>query len=196
MSAGNADRPGAGPAIILSFALTAVACIFSALCYAEFAAMVPLSGSAYTYAYATPGELVAWIIGWDLIIEYAVGNVAVAISWSGYFQELLRGLGVPFPALLGIDYRSAAQASAHVAGAQAGGVDLTSLGDSVTRAAQALVEAPHAAGIPLIFNLPAFVIVMLITWVLLRGISESAWLNTSMVALKLVIITFFVLVGV
>src|SRR3989475_10510823 len=175
-AAGDPMRPGAGPALILSFVITGVACGFAALCYAEFAAMVPLSGSAYTYAYATLGELVAWIIGWDLIIEYAVGNVAVAISWSGYFQELLRGLGVPFPAWLGIDYRSAAQAAAQLAGAQAGGVDLTSLGDSVTRAAQALVEAPHAAGIPLIFNLPAFVIVMLITWVLVRGISESAWL--------------------
>src|SRR3989475_1018059 len=194
-AAGGSSHLGAGPALVLSFVLVAIACAFSAFCYAEFAAMVPLSGSAYTYAYATLGELVAWIIGWDLIIEYAVGNVAVAISWSGYFQELLRGLGVPFPTWLGIDYRSAAQAAAQVAGAQAGGVDLTSLGDSVTRAAQALVEAPHAAGIPLIFNLPAFVIVMLITWVLVRGISESAWLNTSMVALKLVIIAFFIVVG-
>src|SRR2546427_9393115 len=88
-TAGNADRPGAGPAIILSFALTAVACIFSALCYAEFATMIPISGSAYTYAYATLGEMVAWIIGWDLIIEYAVGNIAVAISWSGYFNNIL-----------------------------------------------------------------------------------------------------------
>ena len=91
---GDAVRPGAGPAIILSFVLTAVACGFAALCYAEFAAMVPIAGSAYTYAYATLGELLAWTIGWDLILEYAVGNVAVAISWSGYFQELLRGLGM------------------------------------------------------------------------------------------------------
>jgi APA family basic amino acid/polyamine antiporter len=194
-AAGGSSHLGAGPALVLSFVLVAIACAFSAFCYAEFAAMVPLSGSAYTYAYATLGELVAWIIGWDLIIEYAVGNVAVAISWSGYFQELLRGLGVPFPAWLGIDYRSAAQAAAQVAEAQAGGVDLTSLGVSVTRAAQALMDAPHVAGIPLIFNLPAFVIVMLITWVLVRGISESAWLNTSMVALKLVIIAFFIVMG-
>src|SRR5207249_9799489 len=88
-AAGNADRPAAGPAIILSFILTAVACIFSALCYAEFAAMIPIAGSAYTYAYATLGEMVAWIIGWDLIIEYAVGNIAVAISWSGYLNDIL-----------------------------------------------------------------------------------------------------------
>ena len=93
----------------MSFVLTAVACGFAALCYAEFAAMVPVAGSAYTYAYATLGELVAWIIGWDLIIEYAVGNVAVAISWSGYFQELLRGLGLHIPAWLGTDFRTAAQ---------------------------------------------------------------------------------------
>src|SRR5207247_6663284 len=137
-AAGDAARPGAGPALIVSFVLTAVACGFAALCYAEFAAMVPISGSAYTYAYATLGELVAWIIGWDLIIEYAVGNVAVAISWSGYFQELVRGVGMPFPTWLGIDYRSAAQAAAQVAEAQAGGLDLASLGISVTRAAQAL----------------------------------------------------------
>ena len=195
-AAGGSAHLGAGPALVLSFVLVGIACAFSAFCYAEFAAMVPVSGSAYTYAYATLGELVAWIIGWDLIIEYAVGNVAVAISWSGYFQELLRGLGVPFPTWLGIDYRSAAQAAAQVAEAQANSVDLTSLGVSVTRAAQALVDAPHLAGIPLVFNLPAFVIVMLITWVLVRGISESAWLNTSMVMLKLVIIGFFIAIGV
>src|SRR5678810_811499 len=85
---GDSARPGAGPAIVLSFLLTAVACGFAALCYAEFASMVPVSGSAYTYAYASLGELVAWIIGWDLIIEYAVGNVAVAISWGNYFKTV------------------------------------------------------------------------------------------------------------
>src|SRR6185437_15013412 len=86
---GDALRPGAGPAIVFSFLLTAIACGFAALCYAEFAAMVPISGSAYTYAYASLGEFVAWIIGWDLIIEYAVGNIGVAIGWAGYFRELL-----------------------------------------------------------------------------------------------------------
>ena len=93
-AAGDPTRPGAGPALILSFVVTAIACGFAALCYAEFAAMVPISGSAYTYAYATLGELVAWIIGWDLIIEYAVGNVAVAISWGNYFKTLLAGFGI------------------------------------------------------------------------------------------------------
>ncbi len=89
-AAGGGDHLGAGPALVLSFVITAITCGFAALCYAEFASMVPISGSAYTYAYATLGELIGWIIGWDLIIEYAVGNVAVAISWAGYFQELLR----------------------------------------------------------------------------------------------------------
>ena len=98
-AAGDATRPGAGPALILSFVLTAIACGFAALCYAEFAAMVPISGSAYTYAYATLGELVAWIIGWDLIIEYAVGNVAVAICWGNYFKTLLVGVRHRHPRL-------------------------------------------------------------------------------------------------
>src|SRR5213592_3629704 len=90
-AAGDPARPGAGPALVVSFVLTAVACGFIALCYAEFASMVPVSGSAYTYAYGTLGELLAWIIGWDLILEYAVGNVAVAVSWSGYFNDFLAG---------------------------------------------------------------------------------------------------------
>jgi APA family basic amino acid/polyamine antiporter len=106
-AAGDALRPGAGPALILSFAITAVACGFAALCYAELAALVPISGSAYTYSYATFGELIAWIIGWDLMIEYGVGNIAVAISWSGYFTELLRGLGINLPPWATIDFRSA-----------------------------------------------------------------------------------------
>ena len=104
---GDALRPGAGPAIILSFLLTALTCGFAALCYAEFAAMVPISGSAYTYAYASLGELVAWIIGWDLIVEYAVGNIGVAIGWSGYFRELLSHFGLSLPAWLATDFRSA-----------------------------------------------------------------------------------------
>src|SRR5690349_15234596 len=139
-AAGGADHLGAGPALVLSFILVAIACGFAALCYAEFAAMVPVSGSAYTYAYATLGELVAWIIGWDLIIEYAVGNVAVAISWSGYFQELLRGFNLELPKWLGIDFRSAAQAARQIAEAQAANVDLASIGIPVQRAAQALAE--------------------------------------------------------
>src|SRR5512136_887025 len=127
-ASGGADHLGAGPAVALSFLLTAVACGFAALCYAEFAAMVPIAGSAYTYAYGTLGELVAWIIGWDLILEYAIGNVAVAVSWSGYFQELLRGLGLAIPGWLGMDYRSAAQAARQVAATTAAGGDVSGLG--------------------------------------------------------------------
>ncbi len=193
--AGGADHAGAGPAIILSFVLSAVACGFAGLCYAEFAAMVPVSGSAYTYAYATLGELVAWIIGWDLILEYAVGNVAVAISWSGYFQELLRGFGLHWPLWLGVDFRSALQAAKQVAAAKTAGVDPATLDASTRLAAQALADAPRLAGVPLIFNVPAFSIVMLLTWILVRGIRESSWFNSALVIVKLVILVFFMVLG-
>jgi APA family basic amino acid/polyamine antiporter len=190
-AAGGAGHTGAGPALIISFIITALTCGFAALCYAEFASMVPIAGSAYTYAYATLGEFIAWIIGWDLIIEYAVGNVAVAISWSGYFQELLRVVGLHMPEWLGIDYRTAAQAAHQFATA----ADPTSLSDATLRAAGAFGHAPRIFDLPIVFNVPAFAIVMLITWVLVIGIRESAWFNTSMVVLKLVIIAFFVVFG-
>jgi APA family basic amino acid/polyamine antiporter len=170
-AAGDPTRPGAGPALILSFVLTGIACGFAALCYAEFAAMVPISGSAYTYAYATLGELVAWIIGWDLIIEYAVGNVAVAISWGNYFKTLVSGLGIVIPDWLSTDYRTAA----HIPGL--------------------LASAPHLFGVPIVFNILAFGIVAAITVVLVIGIRESATINTTMVLLKLVVLGFFVVVG-
>jgi len=191
-AAGGSAHVGAGPAVVLSFVLTAIACGFAALCYAEFAAMVPVAGSAYTYAYATLGELIAWIIGWDLILEYAVGNVAVAVSWSGYFQELLRGLGLSWPGWLGMDYRSAAQAARHLAAA---GGDPAALNAVARQAADVFAAAPRVAGVPVILDLPAFLIVAFITWVLVRGIRESAWLNSAMVALKLVVIAFFIIVG-
>src|SRR2546428_8101321 len=130
-AAGDGSHAGAGPALIVSFVLVAIACGFAALCYAEFAALVPAAGSAYTYAYATLGQLVAWIIGWDLILEYAVGNVAVAISWSEYFQTLLRGFHVQWPLWLGVDYRSALAGAQAVADATALGNDLSALGDSL-----------------------------------------------------------------
>ncbi len=195
-AAGADARPGAGPGLVLSFVLTAIACGFAALCYAELASMVPVSGSAYTYTYATLGELVAWIIGWDLIIEYGIGNAAVAISWSGYFQELVRGLGLDFPAWLGLDYRSAAQAAERVAGAQAGGLDpVAALGPAAVRMADALAAAPRIGGLPIVLNLPAAGIVMALTWILVIGIRESAWVNSLMVAVKLVIIAGFVVLG-
>lgn len=193
--AGGGEHVGAGPAIILSFVLVAVACALAGFCYAEFASMVPTAGSAYTYAYATLGELIAWIIGWDLILEYAVGNVAVAISWSGYFQELLRGLHLTWPSWLGVDYRSALQAAHKVAELQAMHGNLGALDPDTQRAAAAWAAAPQLAGFHFVFNLPAFLIVMLLTWILVLGIRESAWFNSVMVAVKLVIILFFLVVG-
>jgi len=170
-AAGDLARPGAGPALILSFVLTAVACGFAALCYAEFAAMVPISGSAYTYSYATLGELVAWIIGWDLIIEYAIGNVAVAISWGNYFKTFVAGFGLIIPDWLSTDYRTAG----HIPGL--------------------LESAPHLLGVPIVFNLLAFGIVSLITIVLVIGIRESASMTSIMVMLKLLVLGFFVFIG-
>ncbi|HWA41282.1 MAG TPA: amino acid permease [Gemmatimonadales bacterium] len=184
---GDAARPGAGPAIVLSFLLTAVACGFAALCYAEFAAMVPISGSAYTYSYAALGELVAWIIGWDLIVEYAVGNIGVAIGWAGHFRELMSHFGVAVPAWLATDYRSAFDAVHAVA---AGATDAGNL-----YLASAVDLAPRIAGIPLIFNLPAFLVVMAITVVLVIGVRESANTNNAMVVLKIGLILFFIAVG-
>ena len=184
---GDSLRPGAGPAIVVSFLITALTCGFAALCYAEFAAMVPISGSAYTYAYASLGELVAWIIGWDLIIEYAVGNIGVAIGWSGYFRELLTHFGISMPAWLSTDYRSAHMAAEAVA---SGAADPSSL-----YLASALSTAPQLFGFPVIANLPAFLIVLLITVVLVIGIRESANTNTAMVVLKIAVILFFCAVG-
>jgi basic amino acid/polyamine antiporter, APA family len=169
-AAGDAHRLGAGPGLMLSFVLAAVVCAFVALCYAEIAAMVPISGSAYTYSYATMGELIAWIIGWDLIIEYAVGNVAVAISWANYFKTLMKSAGFIIPDWISIDYTTAHKIPG-------------------------LIEsAPHLFGIPIVFNLPAISIVAAITIILLIGIRESAWFNAGMVMIKLVVLGFFVVV--
>ena len=194
-AAGGPNHLGAGPALVVSFIMVAIACTFAALCYAEFAAMVPVSGSAYTYAYATLGELVAWLIGWDLILEYAVSNAAVAISWSAYFQELLRGFQITFPAWLGTDYRSAVQAAARLAEAQAAGIDLSTLSASVLRDAASLGAAPHVFGLPIVFNLPAFSIVAVITWITLIGIRETARANAFLAVSKLLIIAFFLGMG-
>jgi APA family basic amino acid/polyamine antiporter len=170
-AAGDATRPGAGPALMLSFVLTGIACGFAALCYAEFAAMVPISGSAYTYSYATLGELAAWIIGWDLIIEYAVGNVAVAISWANYFKTFVEGFGIVIPDWLSTDYRTAA------------------------RIPGLLESAPHVFGVPIVVNVLAFGIIALLTTLLVVGIRETARINTGMVVIKLIVLGLFVAVG-
>ena len=155
---GTAAANQAGPAIVLSYVLAGLACAFAALCYAEFAAMIPISGSAYTYAYATLGEIFAWMIGWDLILEYAVGSMTVAVGWSGYFQRILAGFGMHLPAWM---------------------------------------SAAPAAGVEgAIVNLPAIIIVLVISCLLVIGVRESARFNAVMVAVKLAAILFFIVVGV
>ena len=173
---GEVIRSGAGPALVFSFLLLGGACALAGLCYAELAAMIPQAGSAYAYSYATLGELVAWIIGWDLILEYAVGNVAVAISWGDYFNTLVRGLGVQLPAWTTTGYRTALLS----ADPQIHGL---------------LSTAPRVAGIPILLHLPAFAIVLVITWLLLRGARESATANNVMVVIKLIALSIFIAVG-
>jgi basic amino acid/polyamine antiporter, APA family len=182
-AAGQADpsgaviRYGAGPALVFSFLLLGGACALAALCYAELASMIPQAGSAYAYCYATLGEFIAWIIGWDLILEYAVGNVAVAISWGDYFTTLLRGFGLDLPVWLTTGYRTAALSS--------------------NPAVHGLVDtAPRVLGLPLLVNLPAFGIVLLITWLLLRGVRESTTANNAMVVVKLLALGLFIAVGI
>jgi APA family basic amino acid/polyamine antiporter len=187
-AAGGAEHLGAGPAVIISFLITAVACAFCALCYAEFASMVPIAGSAYTYSYATLGELIAWIIGWDLVIEYAIGNVAVAISWAAYFHQLVEGFGFHIPAWMCVDYRTSYQAVIAIEK----GVELT---PDMAFAYEAWLSHPTIGDIPIIFNFLAAGIVGLITWLLVYGVKESARVNNYMVILKVAILLFFILVG-
>lgn len=194
-AAGGGGHLGAGPALVVSFLIVAVACGFAALCYSEFAAMVPVSGSAYTYAYATLGELAAWLIGWDLILEYAISNAAVAVSWSAYFQTLLAAFHLHIPAWLGTDYWSAFLGARDLAAATTQHLDLSKLDPDVLRNAQAWRDAPRLLGLPFVFNLPAFSIVVLITWVVLVGIRETARLNTALVIAKLLIVLFFLAIG-
>src|SRR5689334_8507868 len=206
-AAGDGVRLGAGPALVISLLMVTVACGFAALCYAEFAAMVPVSGSAYTYAYATMGELVAWLIGWDLILEYAISNAAVAVSWSGYFQSFFNGLHVHWPGWFGTDFRSAFQSRDRFLEAVAaiqtfslnpfhpGGLDLSGFGELGSRNLEAWATAPQIGSLPFIFNMPAFAIVVLVTWVVLIGIRETARFNTTVTLAKIGIIIFFLIVG-
>lgn len=172
---GKASFDG-GPGIVLLFIFVAVACGFSALCYAEFASMVPVSGSAYTYAYVAFGEIIAWIIGWDLLMEYAIGNIAVAISWSDYFTSLLAGFGIAIPAFLTMDYWTAKEMLS-------------------PEAIAAWNSAPELFGIKIICDLPAFLIVVLITYITYIGIKESRNSANAMVALKLAVIFLVIVVG-
>jgi APA family basic amino acid/polyamine antiporter len=174
---GTVVRYGAGPALVVSFALLGVVCALAALCYAELSSMIPQAGSAYAYSYATLGEIIAWIIGWDLILEYAVGNVAVAIGWSGYFNSLLSGMGINLPGWTVHGYREVML--------------------SADPAIRALADqAPNIGGIPVLLNIPAFAIVATITTLLVFGVRESARTNNVLVILKLVVLAIFVGVGV
>ena len=176
MAAGGGEHVGAGPAIVLSFLLTAVACGLCALCYAEIAAMVPVAGSAYTYAYVALGEIFAWIIGWDLIIEYAVGNIYVAQSWADYLRSFLRGaFDVDFPAWMATDLQTVAH-------------------DPALRAIAPVLHTPFGA-LVIGFNLPALLVVAALTVLLVRGVRESASVNSAIVVLKLVLVLGFVVIG-
>ncbi len=194
-AAGDALRPGAGPALIVSFAITALACSFAALCYAEFASLVPISGSAYTYSYATFGELVAWIIGWDLMLEYCVGSIAVAISWSGYFTGLLRGFGINLPSWSTIDFRSAIHGFNKASALLNNGLPLDKLEPALRQSWEAVHTAPHIFGVSFICNVPASLIVLLLTIILVCGIKGSSRFNIAIVTIKLLVLGFFVILG-
>jgi amino acid transporter len=181
-----------GPAVSILFILTAVTCGFSALCYAEFASRIPVAGSAYTYAYASFGELIAWIIGWDLLMEYAIGNIAVAISWSEYFVNLLEGFHIHMPKFLTMDYVSALRGHEQV---QAAGANLADLSDRVKAEALAWSQAPGIGNFKLIANLPALLIVIIITYLVYIGIRETKKATNAMVVLKIVIVIAVIVVG-
>lgn len=177
---GKASFDG-GPAIVFLFVATAIACGLSALSYAEFASAIPISGSAYTYAYASFGELVAWIIGWDLLMEYAIGNIAVAISWSDYFSSFLAGFGLHLPHYLTMDYLSASRGFAQ--------------GVTDSPAYLAWTSAPMLGPLKVILDIPALAIVVFITYLAYVGIRETRNAANAMVGLKLAIISLVILVG-
>jgi len=202
---GKASYNG-GPAVALLFVFTAVACAFSALCYAEFASRIPVAGSAYTYAYASMGEFIAWIIGWDLIVEYAIGNIAVAISWSDYFTGLLKGYGLDIPLHFTMDFLTAKRGFAAVTEAVAGGATVEALtkGCDATDAAincgqmdgyLAWLNSPHIAGIPIVADLPALLITLVITSLVYIGIRESKFASNIMTVLKIGIILLVIFLG-
>src|SRR5665213_448108 len=203
----------AGPGLMLSFVLSGLGCAFAGLCYAEFAALIPLAGSAYTYAYATLGELIAWIIGWDLTLEYAMGASTVSSGWSNYFVEVLDIIHVKFPLWLAYDHWTALGKAVETVSRQVMGVSYPSMlpgsklylaqleilkmhptVDMMARAHQVL-GAPVLFGHEIGFNLPAFVIALIVTTVLAIGIKESAKFNTGIVAVKVVIVLFVIFLG-
>ncbi|TGD78568.1 amino acid permease [Hymenobacter wooponensis] len=192
---GNASHDG-GPAVSLLFVFTAIACAFSALCYAQFAATIPVSGSAYTYAYASFGELAAWIIGWALIMEYAVGNIVVAISWSDYFTGLLQGVGVNVPIWLTMGMQSAHKHYNEVLELMQSGKPLAEASAAQLEGYRAWSAAPELpGGLRLVLDLPAGLITLAITALVYVGIKESKNASNLLVALKLVVVAVVILVG-
>jgi basic amino acid/polyamine antiporter, APA family len=170
-----------GPAISVLYVFTAIACLFSALCYAEFASRVPVSGSAYTYAYTTLGEIIAWIIGWNLVFEYAIGNITVAISWSDYFSNLIeKGFHINIPDYLEMDYLTAKRAF---------------IADPTSAAAAAWNDAPTILGFKFIADLPTLLLTFLVTILIIRGIKESKIATNIMVGVKLVVVFLVVAIG-
>jgi len=200
---GKASADG-GPAVIFLFIFTAVACSFAAFAYAEFASMVPVSGSAYTYSYVAFGELVAWIIGWSLIMEYSIGNITVAISWSDYFTGLLSTIKITFLGINGIhvpdwatmDYLSAYNGNKHAEALLAAGKNLNALDAATALANNAWLTAPTIGGFHLVADIPALGIIILITWLIYRGMKESRNASNAMVVVKLAVIMLVLAVGI
>ena len=203
----------AGPGLTLSFVISGFGCAFAGLCYAEFAALIPLAGSAYTYAYAALGELFAWIIGWDLTLEYAMGASTVSSGWSNHFVEFLNIFGLKIPLWLAYDHWTAlrtaenviarqmarASDSSLVVGTQAYlgkvGDILSAQSPELVRRAHELVNAPHLFGMEIGFNLPAFLIALVITAILVIGIQESASFNAVIVFIKVTVVLFIIALG-
>lgn len=194
---GKASFDG-GPGVIFLFLFTAVACSFAAFAYAEFASMLPVSGSAYTYSYVAFGELFAWIIGWALIMEYAIGNITVAIGWSGYFTSLLESGGIHLPAWLTTDVLTARKGYHEAMSEIASGAlaDASALKGALRESYLAWTTCPRIFGLPIVFDAPAVLIVALITWLVYRGIKESRNASNMMVIIKLAIILLVIAVGV
>jgi amino acid transporter len=192
---GKASADG-GPAVIFLFIFTAIACSFAAFAYAEFASMVPVSGSAYTYSYVAFGEIIAWIIGWALIMEYAIGNITVAISWSDYFTGLLESGGLHLPQWIQMDYLTASKGFDEATALMNGGKSFENLSESLQSAFTAWTTSPTIGGFHLVADLPALLIIVIITWLVYRGMKESRNASNLMVVVKLCIILLVIAVGI
>lgn len=192
---GKASFDG-GPAVIFLFLFTAVACSFAAFAYAEFASMVPVSGSAYTYSYVAFGEIIAWIIGWALIMEYAIGNITVAISWSDYFTGLLDSMGVKLPQWIQMDYLTASNGYKEATALMSGGKTFDNLSDGLKAAYTAWTSSPTIGSLHLVADIPALLIIVIITALVYRGMKESRNASNLMVVVKLCIILLVIAVGI